>query len=75
VGLKNSKYIFTEEEEKFLYLLDEEGGKVLAYDKQTGSLSAQYICDDIKGSVDFVVSEAEKKIILLKKDRLLVIEI
>lgn len=75
IDLKNPKRIFTEEADKYLYLLDEEVGKVLAYDKQTGILSAQYICDDIKGSVDFVVSEKEKKIILLKKDKLLVIEI
>jgi len=66
--------IYTNEELKGVYLLDREGKRVIAYDKE-GNLLAQYVADAISEATHITVSEEEKKIILLAGSKLYSIEL
>lgn len=66
--------VYTNEDNQNVYILDANGGRVVALDK-TGKYVAQYRNDEIKNSKGLVVSEADKKIILLTGDKLLSIEV
>lgn len=57
-----------------IYLLDRAGKRVVVTDKK-GKYVAQYISDQIAGATGLVVSEADKKIILLTGDKLYSIDI
>ena len=57
-----------------LYLLDRAGGRVVVTDKK-GAYIAQYVDPLISQSVGLVVSEADKKIILLTGDKLYSIDL
>ncbi|KKS00215.1 MAG: hypothetical protein UU51_C0015G0015 [Microgenomates group bacterium GW2011_GWC1_41_20] len=59
---------------QYVYLLDKAGKRVVVVDKN-GKYKAQYINEQISGATRVVVSEAEKKIILLTGEKLLSIEI
>ena len=67
------KAIYTGDEEEFLYILDSENERVVVVDKD-GKFKAQYISSDISQAKGLVVSEEERKIILLTGERLLSIE-
>lgn len=70
----NVDAINSDPDNTYVYLLDKAGHRVVVIDKN-GKYKAQYISDQISGATTLVVSEAEKKIILLTGEKLLSIEI
>ncbi len=66
--------IYSNEEDKYIYILDRAGKRVVALDKK-GVYKAQYIAGEIGNATNLVVSEADKKIILLTGDKLESIEL
>jgi hypothetical protein len=66
--------IYTNEELKYLYLLDKSGKRVVVVDKD-GVYKAQYVSDQIGEATDLVVSEKEGKTILLAGSKLYSIEL
>lgn len=72
--IQELKSFYTSEELGYIYLLESSKGRVVVVDKN-GEFKAQYLSDKIKEAQDIVVSEEEKKIILLGGDKLLSIEV
>ncbi len=70
----NVDAISTGPDNQYVYLLDRAGKRVVVTDKK-GIYKAQYINDAIAGAINLVVSEPDKKIILLTGDRLYSINI
>lgn len=66
--------LYTNDRLQFVYLLESESGRVVVIDKKGGYI-AQYISEDIKEAKKIVVSEKEKKMILLTGQKLLAVEI
>jgi len=66
--------IYTNEELKYLYLLDSTNSQVLVTDKN-GNYKATYLVSSAKGATGLIVSETEKKIILLNDTKLYSVEI
>lgn len=65
---------YLSEETEFIYILDQENSQVAVFDKE-GNYFARYLADEIGSSSEIVVSESEKKLILLTGDKLLAIEL
>lgn len=61
--------IYASEDNQWVYFLDRAGKRVVVTDKK-GVYKAQYIADMIGEATNLVVSEADKKIILLVGDKL-----
>ncbi len=59
---------------QYVYLLDKAGKRVVVIDKN-GKYKAQYVSDQISTATKLVISEKDKKLILLSGDKLLSIEI
>lgn len=70
----NIDKLYADPDNQYIYLLDRTGGRVVAIDKN-GQYKAQYLSDQIKGSIGLVVSEKAKKIILLNGSKLFSISI
>ncbi|HET7098613.1 MAG TPA: hypothetical protein VFI61_00025 [Patescibacteria group bacterium] len=66
--------IYASDETQFVYFLDKAGKRVVVTDKK-GNYKAQYIGEEIGNATNLVVSEADKKIVLLSGDKLLSIDI
>lgn len=66
--------IYSSDETEFIYMLDKQGKRVVVLDKK-GNYKAQYTSDEIQKANSLVVSEEDKKIILLTGEKLLSIEI
>ncbi len=66
--------IFIDEEIENLYLLDQGNARILVLAK-SGEYRGQYLWPGMSQATDIVVSEAEKKILLLVNDKVYVIEI
>jgi hypothetical protein len=66
--------IYTNEELKFVYLLERETGRIVVVDKE-GNYQAQYFSDKIKEAKGLVVSEEIGKIIIVTEERLYSINI
>ena len=66
--------IYADADNADIYLLDKAGKRIVVTDKK-GKYLAQYIGDQIAGTTGLVVSEADKKIILLTGDKLYSIDI
>ena len=71
--LENPTAIYTNENNKNVYILEKDKGRIVAIDK-TGEFKLQYTSDEIKNTNDLVVSETEGKIILLSGSKLLYFE-
>ncbi|WKZ25378.1 MAG: hypothetical protein QY322_03220 [bacterium] len=71
--LINPTAIYTNENLKYVYILEKDRGRVVVLEKN-GNFKMQYINDEIKNTTDLVVSEKENKIILLTGPKLLFIE-
>ena len=71
--LENPTAIYTNESQKYVYILDNEKGRVVALEKN-GDYKIQYVSDDIKKATDLVVDEENKKIILLSGSKLIYFE-
>lgn len=72
--MKAPKALFTSDQTDYLYVLDNENSRVLVIEKD-GKYKAQYISDEIKNSTSIIVSEKEKKLILLENEKLYSIEL
>lgn len=70
----NVDAFFADSDNQYVYLLDRAGKRVVAVDKD-GRYKSQYIGDQISEAVSLIVSEADKKIILLTGGKLLSIEL
>jgi len=70
----NTDAIFAGDDTQYIYLLDRAGKRVVVTDKK-GTYKAQYISESISASSNIVVSEADKKIILLMGDKLYSVDI
>jgi hypothetical protein len=66
--------IYTNENDKSVYILDKVGKRIIAFDKN-GTYIAQYLADSISQTKDFIVSEVDKKIILLIDSKLYSIDL
>lgn len=66
--------IYTSQDSKYLSLLDSENGRIIFLDKE-GRFVAQYVSESIKDTVDFVVSESEKRAFLLTGNKILFFEL
>jgi hypothetical protein len=65
--------IFTDEDSKYLYLLDGKDGRIFVFDKN-GNYKGEYFSDLLKSANYLVVSEKEKKMVFLANGKLYVIE-
>lgn len=72
--LTKAEAVYSNEELKYLYVLDKEGKRVVVLDKN-GDYQAQYVSEKINEAINLVVSETEKQIILLTGDKLYSIEL
>lgn len=70
----NADAIYADPDNQYLYLLDRAGKRVVVVDKK-GHYKAQYIGDGVQNATNLIVSEANKKIILLTGDKLLSIDL
>ena len=70
----NIDAFYADPDNQYVYLLDKAGKRVVVIDKN-GKYTAQYVGDQIASATNLVVSEANKKIILLTGDKLLSVEI
>ncbi len=66
--------IYADADNQYLYFLDRAGKRVIVTDKK-GNYKAQYQGNEIDNATNLVVSEADRKIILLSGDKLLSIEL
>ena len=66
--------LYADADNQYLYFLDKAGKRVVVTDKK-GHYKAQYVDDQIGNANSLVVSEADKKIILLTGDKLYSIDI
>ncbi|MGD8744452.1 MAG: hypothetical protein PVJ52_02570 [Candidatus Woesebacteria bacterium] len=71
--MESAADIYADAETESLYLLDNVRGRVVVVDKE-GGFRAQYLSDEIKQAIALVVSEELRKIIVLKENKLLLIE-
>jgi hypothetical protein len=72
--LEKPTAIYTNEKQEFVYILEKEKGRVVVIDKK-GEFKMQYTSENLKETDDLVVSEEEKKIILLSNSKLMYFEI
>ena len=72
--LANPKAIYTDEELSYLYILDTDNKRVVVVSKD-GEYKAQYVADGISEAKNLVISEEEKKIILLTGEKLVSLEL
>jgi hypothetical protein len=70
----NPQALYLDEETENLYLLDRGNSRILVLAK-SGEYQGQYLWSGMSQATDLVVSEAEKKILLLVNDKVYVIEI
>ncbi len=71
--LEKPTAIYTNENQKYVYILDRDKGRVVVLEKN-GNYKIQYISDDIKNATDLVSDEENKKIILLTGSKLVYFE-
>lgn len=72
--LENPTAIYTNEDNKNVYILEKDKGRVVVIDK-TGEFKLQYINEEFKNAKDIVVSETEQKAILLTGAKLISFEV
>lgn len=65
---------YLSEDTEFIYILDKENSQIAVFDKK-GNYVARYLADEIKSAKKMVVSESEKKLVLLTGNKLLVFEL
>jgi hypothetical protein len=70
----NVDALYADPDNQNVYLLDKAGKRVVVIDKN-GKYIAQYISDQISATTSLVVSESQKRIILLTGDKLLSVEL
>lgn len=73
-SLEEVRDIFTDEGAEDLYLLDPKNSRVIVLEKD-GQFKAEYVSEKVAESTRFLVSEKERKIILLAGDKLYSIDL
>lgn len=68
-GIESAREIYTDEDSKYLYVLDSLKQRVVVFDKN-GEYKYQYVAKEIAEAVDIVVSEEERLIIFTTKEKL-----
>jgi len=74
VGNLAANSLFTSEDTDSLYVLDKDHGKIYVFAKD-GTYLAQYVSDGLRNAVQIIVSEKEKKMILLNENKLFSIDL
>jgi len=69
-----ARVLYTSGEEKNLYVLDQEGKRLVVLDKQ-GESKSQYLWSGMADVSDMVVSEREKKIFLLAGEKIYALDL
>lgn len=72
--ITNATDMFVDEDAQSIYILDPENERVVLVDK-TGEFKAEYISPEIKNAKKIIVSEKDKKLILLTGSQLKEIEL
>ena len=72
-NIQNITAIHSNEENKYIYLLDKENGRMVVLEKN-GNYKAQYQSDQFKEGIGLVVSEKNAKIIVLTGSKLISIQ-
>ncbi len=65
--------IFSDDTTQYLYILDKNKGRIIVLDKN-GGYKAEYVSDQIRSTTKIIVSEENKKMILMSGDKLYSIE-
>ncbi len=73
-NLNNPKAIYANEKLKYVYILDGEAGRIVVLDK-TGKFVMQYLNDGLKNATDLVVSEENKRAVVLMGTKLMWFEV
>ncbi|MCX6706415.1 MAG: hypothetical protein NTV24_04955 [Candidatus Woesebacteria bacterium] len=73
-GIVNITAIHSNEENKYIYLLDKEEGRVVVLEKN-GNYKAQYQSDQFKMGVGIIVSEKTSKMVILTKEKLIQVDL
>jgi len=73
VQMNNPDAIYTNEGLKNVYILDQKERRIVVFDKN-GKFKIQYVNENIEGASDLVISEELKRIILIKNQKLYMIE-
>ena len=73
-GIVNIAAIHSNEENKYIYLLDKENGRIVVLEKN-GNYKAQYVSDSLKDGLGLIVSEKTSKAIILTKEKLIQVDL
>ena len=73
-NLTNIQAIHTNEDNKYVYLLDKEGGRIVVLEKD-GNYKAQYQSNQFKEGIELIVSEKTSKAIILTKEKLIQVDL
>jgi hypothetical protein len=72
--ITNIQAIHTNEDNKYVYLLDKEGGRVVVLEKN-GNYKSQYVSDSLKEGLGIIASEKDAKVVILTKEKLIQIDL
>lgn len=72
--LAGDGFIWSDDESKYLYLLEPSGKRVVVIEKESGTMNVQYHSENFNDLKDFIVDEENKKIYLLAGTQILVID-
>jgi len=72
--ITNAAAIYSNEENKYIYLLDKEGGRIVVLEK-IGNYKAQYQSDKFKEGTGIIVSEKTSKAVILTKEKLIQVDL
>lgn len=73
-NISNIQAIHTNEDNKYVYLLDKEGGRIVVLEKN-GNYKAQYQSDKLKEAIGLIASEKDAKVIILTKEKLIQVDL
>ncbi len=73
-ALAGATFIWTDDDSKYLYVLEPVGKRVVVIEKESGSLVVQYYSENFSDLKDFVIDEESKKIYLLAGTQILAID-
>ena len=68
-SLSQAQAIYTDEDSRFLYVLDQKEGRVVLLDKN-GKFSSEYVSETIKEASNLIVSESQKIMLLFAQEKL-----
>ena len=72
--ISNIQAIHTNEDNKYVYLLDKEGGRIVVLGKN-GNYKSQYQSDQFKEGLGIIVSEKTSKMVILTGGKLIQVDL